>query len=107
MPGSTLELYREALRRRREEAALGEGPFAWLDSPQHVLALVREPADAAPVISVLNLGATSAVLPAGWGTEVLLASSDDVAVLDTHEGAPGLAIGAETAVWLRPPVVAP
>ncbi len=72
-----------------------------------MLAAVRSGTDGPGLISVLNVGAGAAVLPAEWGTEVLLASGDDVAVLDTHEGAPALAVGAETAVWLRAPVPSP
>jgi alpha-glucosidase len=105
--GSTLEFYREALRIRRAENALGEGPFAWLDGPENVLAMVRDPAEGDAVISVLNLGEMSVLLPPAWGTDALVASTDDVAVLDTAEGEPCLAIGGETAVWLRRPVGAP
>ncbi|MBI1352309.1 MAG: DUF3459 domain-containing protein [Actinomycetales bacterium] len=108
---STLELYRRALHLRRAETALGEGPFAWLDGPgddpTDLLAAVRTPDDGLSVISVLNLADAPAVLPAEWGTEVLLASSDDVAVLDVHEGPAALAVGSETAVWLRRPMTEP
>ena len=98
---STLELYRSALRIRRAEPALGEGPLAWLDDSDEVLAMRRSAADGADVIAVINLGATSATLPAAWGTDLLIASSDDVAVLAVDEGVEGLVIGPETALWLR------
>jgi hypothetical protein len=47
------------------------------------------------------------VLPAAWGTDVVLASDDDVAELDIDDGEISLAIGSETAVWLRQPATAP
>ncbi len=118
--GSTLEFYRAALGTRRAEAALGDGPLVWLDAPAGVLAF-RRPGDPG-VTCVLNLGAAPALLPAGWGVDVLLASGPDVAEVTVGDGAmlgatatPGpaaalaagdlatgaLAIGAETAVWLR------
>ena len=100
VPGSTLEFYRQALRTRRTETALGEGPLDWLSAPTQVLAAQRTAPDGSAIISVLNLAESPAILPSDWGT-VLLASDDDVAELDTHEGAPALAIGGETAVWLR------
>ncbi|MEU1616358.1 glycoside hydrolase family 13 protein [Streptomyces sp. NPDC005722] len=40
-PGSTLELYRSALRLRRELPGLGDGPMRWLDAPEGVLAFSR------------------------------------------------------------------
>jgi alpha-glucosidase len=72
--GSTLELYREALARRRE-LGLGAGRLAWVDEPWargEVLALrVRRP-DATEVLVVANLGAEPVALPPG--ARVLLAS---------------------------------
>ncbi|MEE4594352.1 glycoside hydrolase family 13 protein [Streptomyces sp. DSM 41524] len=40
-PGSTLELYRDALALRRELPGLGDGPMSWLEAPAGVLALSR------------------------------------------------------------------
>ena len=40
-PGSTLNLYRDALRIRRLERDLGDGPLRWLDAPDGVLAFAR------------------------------------------------------------------
>jgi alpha-glucosidase len=40
-PGSMLQLYREALRHRRTDEDLGDGPLAWLDSAPDVLAFGR------------------------------------------------------------------
>ncbi|WP_406264199.1 glycoside hydrolase family 13 protein [Actinacidiphila glaucinigra] len=40
-PDSTLELYRSALRLRRELPGLGDGPMRWLDAPEGVLVFSR------------------------------------------------------------------
>ena len=97
--GSTLEMYRSALRIRRAEDALGAGALAWLDTPEGVLAFSR-PSDTSAVIVVLNLTDSPVHLPASWGTDVLVESGDEVAVLD-NDGQEHLVIGGETAVWLR------
>lgn len=98
---STLTMYREALRIRRAQPALGEGPLTWLTQDGELLALVRGTGSDA-IISVLNMSDTSVTLPAQWGIEVLLGSNPDVAVLHGDEG-DMLAIGGETAVWLTQP----
>ena len=104
--GSTLELYRSALRARRESTALGEGPLLWLaDAPAGVLAFSREDAGGASLVCALNLETTTAVLPAAWGSSVVIATSDDVAEVaagdDEADAATTVVIGGETAVWLR------
>jgi alpha-glucosidase len=96
--GSTLEMYRAALRIRREEAALGEGPLEWLNAPEGVLAYRRPAAE--DVIVVLNLGDAPVRLPAAWGTDVLMGSGDAIAVLD-DDGEEIVVIGGEISVWLR------
>jgi alpha-glucosidase len=58
-PGSMLSLYREALRRRREVPALGDGTLTWLPSGEHMLAFRREPGFAC----VVNVGGEPADLP--------------------------------------------
>ena len=83
-PDSMLELYRAALRLRRELPALGEGSLRWQESPEGVLLFSRTPGFACAV----NLSATPYPLPAH--TDVLLASGP-------IEGA---AIPQDTAVWL-------
>lgn len=83
-PGSTLTLYRTALRTRRKHPALGDGTLRWLDAPRDVLAFSREPAFAC----VLNCGDAAVRLPAHRA--VLLAS----APLD------GDRLPANTAAWL-------
>jgi alpha-glucosidase len=55
-----LELYRTALRLRRELPALGDGRLRWLSDPtSDVIAFAREPEFACAV----NLGATPVELP--------------------------------------------
>jgi alpha-glucosidase len=98
--GSTLEMYREALRIRRASPTLGEGPLEWMDAPEGVLAIRRTAPDGSATIAVINLGDSAAHLPDAWGVDVRLASSDDVAVLSTALEAESLAVGGETALWL-------
>jgi hypothetical protein len=40
-------------------------------------------------------------LPAEWGTSFLVSSSDDVAMVTIDDGGSFIAVGAETAVWLK------
>lgn len=96
--GSTWEFYRAALRVRRDRDALGEGPLEWLDAPEGVLALSRPGGDGA-VLVALNVTGAAVHLPASWGTSILVASSEQVALLD-DEGQEHLVIGPETTVWL-------
>jgi alpha-glucosidase len=58
-PASMLWLYRQALRLRRREPALGDGPMAWLDSDPRVLAFRR----GETFVSVTNLGTEPTALP--------------------------------------------
>ncbi|MDX6302592.1 MAG: alpha-glucosidase [Nocardioidaceae bacterium] len=70
-PGSMLELYRSALRLRRQTPALGDGDLTWLDVPDGVLGFTRSP----DVACLVNVSATGPVpLPDGY--DVLLASTD-------------------------------
>ncbi|HEX6937108.1 MAG TPA: alpha-amylase family glycosyl hydrolase [Actinomycetes bacterium] len=85
--GSTLELYRAALRLRRD-LLLSEG-MEWLESPAGSLAFRRQAADGPAVVCVVNLGAEAAPLPAH--DEILLSSSP---VLDGR-------LPTDTAAWLR------
>ena len=81
-PSSTLALYRDALRLRRE--FLGEQPLTWLDLGDGVLAFERGPGFGC----VVNLSAGPVPLPAG---RLLLASGDVSAGLPP-----------DTAAWLAP-----
>ncbi len=56
---SMLELYRTALRLRREHPALGDGTLTWLDTPGGVLAFRREPS----FVCVVNLSDEAYQLP--------------------------------------------
>ncbi|MEV4753711.1 glycoside hydrolase family 13 protein [Micromonospora sp. NPDC049559] len=84
-PRSMLELYREAIRQRRAEPALGDGELRWLPAPEAVLAYARGDDFAC----VVNLSAAPVRLPAH--REVLLASGP----LD------GDLLPVDTAAWLR------
>ncbi|MFD8230965.1 glycoside hydrolase family 13 protein [Streptomyces sp. NPDC059696] len=57
---SMLELYRAALRVRRDHPALGDGSMDWLDAPEGVLAFRREPG----FVCVVNLSSEPYELPA-------------------------------------------
>ncbi|MFD9319386.1 glycoside hydrolase family 13 protein [Streptomyces sp. NPDC060053] len=85
-PGSMLVLYRTALRLRRTEGGLGDGPLEWLPAPAGVLAFRRAPG----LVCVVNLAAAPAALPEH--EHVLLASGP----LDAAGRLPG-----DTAIWLR------
>ncbi|HZN16763.1 MAG TPA: glycoside hydrolase family 13 protein [Micromonosporaceae bacterium] len=59
-PASTLELYRHALRLRREHPALREGSLRWLEPPSaDVLVFARDPG----LVCAVNLGAEPVTLP--------------------------------------------
>jgi alpha-glucosidase len=63
-----LWLYRQALRLRRAEGGLGDGPFAWLDAPEGVLAFSRGDR----FVCVTNLSGGPVALPEN--TAILLSS---------------------------------
>jgi alpha-glucosidase len=81
---SILNLYRAALRLRREHPALGDGQMTWVESGGDELVFTREPGFG----FVANLGSKPVILPSG---SVILASGpldDDLLPTDT-------------AVWLQ------
>jgi alpha-glucosidase len=84
-PGSMLELYRAALRIRRDEPELGDGPLTWLPSPAGVLAFER----GSSVRCVVNLSAEPARLPEHSGVLLVTGPLD------------GELLPADGAVWLR------
>jgi alpha-glucosidase len=84
-PLSMLSLYRQALRIRRADPALGHGSLHWLDAPAGVLAFARGEGFAC----VLNLSRAPVPLPPHEG--VLLASGP----LDQGH------LPSDSAVWLR------
>ncbi|MFJ9631936.1 glycoside hydrolase family 13 protein [Streptomyces sp. NPDC101175] len=65
---SMLELYRTALRIRREHPSLGDGTLTWLDAPDGVLAFQRDPG----FLCVVNLSTEPYPLPEH--TSILLTS---------------------------------
>jgi alpha-glucosidase len=83
-PDSMLELYRAALRLRRDLPALGEGALRWHETPEGVLLFSRTPG----FVCAVNLSGAPFELPAH--TDVLLTSG----ALD------GAALPHDTAVWL-------
>ncbi|WP_328342020.1 glycoside hydrolase family 13 protein [Streptomyces violaceus] len=83
-PASMLELYRAALRVRRDHPALGDGTMTWLDTPDGVLAFTRDPG----FVCVVNLSAEPYELPGHSG---LLLSSGPL-----ENGR----LGPDQAVWL-------
>ena len=84
-PDSMLNLYRAALRFRRDEAGLGDGPLTWVPSEPDVLAFSRGDR----FRSVSNLSSDPLPLPPHQA--VLLASAD---VSDGH-------LPPDATVWLR------
>jgi alpha-glucosidase len=64
-PDSMLELYRRALRQRRRQPELGDGPFAWLPGPERVLAFTR--GRDAGFACVVNLSDRPVPLPVAGG----------------------------------------
>jgi alpha-glucosidase len=88
VPGSTYELYRAALRLRRE-LRLGLGPLEWVDdNGSDVLAFVND-----GVLVLANTGTEPVALPEG--AEVLLASGE----LADDEG--GVSVPSDVTVWAR------
>ncbi|MGL5849235.1 MAG: glycoside hydrolase family 13 protein [Phycicoccus sp.] len=87
--GSTLELYRTLLRRRRE-LGLGRGAFGWHESGTGPVVAFRSEGPGGAVIVVANLGPDDVELPAG---EVLVSS----APLTADERLPG-----DCTAWVRP-----
>jgi alpha-glucosidase len=85
-PTSTLNLYREAIRIRREEPDLAGAPLEWLPSPDGVLAFAR----GSRFVSIANLSASAVRMPGDH--RVLLASAD----------VSGGWLPPDSAVWLRP-----
>lgn len=81
---SMLELYRLALRVRRDHDALGEGSLRWMETPDNVLGFTREPGFAC----VINMSDTACALPEH--NDVLIASCP----------LEGDRLPADAAVWL-------
>ncbi|MEE4544163.1 alpha-amylase family glycosyl hydrolase [Streptomyces sp. V4-01] len=113
-PGSTLELYRAALRLRRELPALGAGAaVTWLDAPQGVLAFRRdapegaagtgnatEAADGAGSGFVCTVNTTGAPVElAAPGRPLLSSAAGGAAQPVDGDSAVRVTIAADTAIW--------
>jgi alpha-glucosidase len=93
--GSTLELYRRALRCRRALAvAEAATPVDWLPSPEGSLSFRRTTVDGASVVCVVAL--TSAPVPLPAYDEVLVSTGGLAA-----DDADGPVLPGDAAVWLR------
>ncbi|MFA7322851.1 MAG: glycoside hydrolase family 13 protein [Candidatus Nanopelagicales bacterium] len=99
-PDSTLSFYRRALHIRRAEGSLGDGRLEWIEVAAEGVLAIKRIDEALGVTSIINTGEHLVHLPAALGTDVLIASGDAVAIVDTDEGS-HLVLGAETAVWIR------
>jgi alpha-glucosidase len=86
-PGSMLSLYRTALRLRRDRPELGDGPFAWLQSPPGTLAFARGDG----LVCTVNLTGEPVELPRPGG---LLLSSVPI-----DEGSGTIRLPADSAAW--------
>ena len=84
-PDSMLNLYRRALRLRRELPALGDGALEWLRSPGGSLLFARRP----DFLCLVNVSAKPVAAPAG--TAVVLTSGPLT---------PDTRVPADTTVWL-------
>ncbi len=78
-PGSTLAYARALLAARRQHAALAAGGITLLDTPEDILAFLRED-DSGRVLCVFNLGEAPGhwSAPASLGTPVLIATESHV-----------------------------
>jgi alpha-glucosidase len=90
-PSSMLNLYRAALRIRRSEPGLGDGPMAWLPSDDDVLAFRRGD----HFVNVTNMSAVAVTLPPH--AEILLTSADTVGGLLPPDATAWLVPAPETA----------
>jgi alpha-glucosidase len=68
---STLSLYRQALRLRRELEALGDGELRWRSEPDSEVLVFERPSAGRTVVCAVNLGTSPVLVPVG---ELLLAS---------------------------------
>jgi alpha-glucosidase len=92
-PDSMLELYREALRLRRQHPALGDGALEWAEAPSGVLVFSREPG----FVCTVNTGEVAVELPVP-GT-VLLASGPVRYVEAARDGETAVVLPPDTTVW--------
>ena len=72
-PASMLNLYRDALRIRRHEPSLGDGPLRWLEAPDGVLAFLRGD----DFLALTNLGSDAVALPSEADLLLVSTALDD------------------------------
>jgi alpha-glucosidase len=107
-PDSMLALYRAALRLRRAEPSLGDGPLTWLPSPDGVLTCDREASVAVGTSAGSPAGGSGRTVPPGPGVRCVANLSPGPVPLPPHT-AVLLASGPlddgllppDTAAWLR------
>jgi alpha-glucosidase len=93
-PASTLELYRQALKIRREQPALGAGEAVeWLSAPAGVLAFRRAGDDGSTLTCVVNTTRNAVSLP----TELIRAGRT---LISSGAHLDGVALAGDTTVWL-------
>jgi alpha-glucosidase len=93
--GSTYEMYRDALRLRRD-FHLGSGSLAWVDGPGPDVAAGVLGFANRDVLVVANLGAEPLTLPESAKLHVLLASAD---ITTTDDGR--VVVPSDSTVWVR------
>ncbi|MBI1375907.1 MAG: DUF3459 domain-containing protein [Frankiales bacterium] len=91
-PHSTLALYRQALRVRRESPALGDGELVWVDSGAPDVLAMERPGDR-PVVALLNAGAEPRAV--GIDGEVLVATREV-----TRDASGRLVIAPDSCAWV-------
>ncbi len=101
---TTLNFYRDALAKRREEHATGDGELEWrmseFTTPNDSILAYRRPHPTSPLTCIVNTDGGMWKVPQVFGTEVLVASGPQVAIVDSGDGE-HLVLGPETSVWVR------
>ena len=84
---------------------MGDGPLEWLpelEGEPAALGIRRTAADGSSALAIINLGEANLRLATSLGIEVIVESSEMVAVVSEDPASePRLVVGPETAVWLR------
>lgn len=101
---TTLNFYRAALAQRRKELATGDGELQWrmgeFVTPNDSILAYRRPHPVSPLTCIVNTAGGVWNVPHSFGTQVLVASGPEVAVVDSGDGE-HLVLGPETSVWVR------
>ena len=101
---TTLNFYRAALAKRREELATGDGELQWrmgeFTTPNDSILAYRRPHPVSPLTCLMNTTGEMWSAPHSFGTQVVVASGPEVAIVDSGDGE-HLVLGPETSVWVR------